>query len=321
MRIVGTVRGGSYTWPALVVVTLILYYNVRAIMIVEAAFWKLLGSLVRDHFPQNHVEDTLRSNLIQGLHQELTALGVGAPSDCTKPEYKYSGLSREQPNWRADIYAKFELGLDGRCERYGFKPENWIETKFFTGIIRGQHNQATTTNAAEIARDLVRLCLLVEEYPGRIRDKARYLLVVFNESPKKYIAFTRRNGSERERKWLRSILQPGYCRVLFNLKNEPISFRTQLGNGFKEDDHGLALELVVTVQAWEPVAPSSCNTIPVFWGYLVRIDNFTVCLDDYRLTYFDEGREKPDYWSAHDLSVHRNLVACFCKYGTRGQTR
>ena len=194
-------------------------------MIVEGAFWKLSGALLRDMFPENHVEDALRSNLIQGLHQELTALGVEVPSGFIKAEYLYSGLSSKQPHWRTDIYVKCPLPHDGRYERYGFKPESWIETKFFAGIIRGQHSQDTTGNAAEIARDLVRLCLLVEELPGKILDNSRYLLLVFNEPPKRYVAFTRKNGVKR--KWLCDILQPGHCQVLFALKDEPMSFRAK----------------------------------------------------------------------------------------------
>jgi hypothetical protein len=288
-------------------------------MIIEGAFSKLLGALLRDPFPQKHVEETLRSNLIQGLHQELIALGVEAPSDRTKAEYEYSGLSKKQPNWRADIYVELPFPPHDISERYGIKPKNWIETKFFTGIIRNQHKQDTTGNAADVARDLLRLCLLVEEHLGGIRDKARYLLVVFNKLPDRYVAFTRRNRCKRERKWLRSILQPGYCRVRFNLEDEPRSFRTHLGNGFRESHHSLVLDLHVTVHAWEPKAPSTCNMTPVFWGYLVRIDNFTVWLDGCQLTYFHEGREKPGDWSAHDLSVHQHLIARFCEYGAGGQ--
>jgi len=288
-------------------------------MIIEGSFWKLPMALLGDWFPENHVEDALKSNLVQGLHQNLIALGMEAPSNCTETEYKYSGLSKKQRNWRADIYVKLPLRHDGRYERYGLKPENWIETKFFTGIIRGQHNQDTTGNAAGVARDLLRLCLLVEEHLGGKRDKARYLLVVFNELPSRYVALTRQNGSERN--WLRGILQPGHCRVRFDLKAEPRSFRTHLGNGFRESDHGLVLDLHVTVHAWEPEAPSTCDMTPVFWGYLVRIDNFTVWLDGCQLTYFHESPEKPGYWSAHDLSVHQDLIARFCEYGAGGQRR
>jgi len=292
-------------------------------MIVEGAFLKLLWSLINDPFPDDVVEDTLRGNLIWGLHQEVTALNVGMPllSGGIKAQYKYSGLSKKQPAWRADIYAKYQLG-DNRYERYGFKPENWIEIKFFFGISRGRYKQDTTGNAAEIARDLVRLCLLVEELPGKIGDKARYLLVVFNEEPRRYVAFARRNGGEndrsrRERKWLCGILQPGYWRGRFDLKDEPMSFRTHLGDGFKEDDHSLALDLDITVHSWEPCAPSTYDMHPLFWGYLVRINNFTVWLDDFGLKYFDKSRDAPDRWTEKEISAHQSLIAQFSKYGVR----
>ena len=245
----------------------------------------------------------MASHLAMAVLLELNARNISMPQSHIHVERPYP-LEKPGPAYRADAYVDLEGVVSSRrLPYYGVKPHNWIEVKWYGGIGRGTGTEPRTNNAGEIVQDLLRLCLLVEEMPGKIRDNGRYFLIVFNREAGAYLAFRRQSKSEPRREWLRQILSPGFHRnIEVSLSGEASTFIRAVGPGLE----GLADSLWSSVDAvtysFEPTKQPSES---LYWGYLVRIVDFTVRLGPDELKY----RESNDAgWTDEGVITQQKLA-------------
>jgi len=159
-----------------------------------------------------------------------------------------------------------------------------------------------TQNAGHIVQDLLRLCIFVKEERSSHRDNGRYFLVVFNREPGAYLAFQRRPQNGLNREWLRQLLSPGRHRLEISLDGEAATFIKTMGAGFAGLTDALELSLDVVTYTFEPAAKLSEF---LYWGYLVRIINFTVRLGSDDLVYDDSDDA---VWSEQQVAKQQHLA-------------
>ena len=173
-------------------------------MIVESAFYKLPELLLHHSSPESQYEATIISNLAMALLLELNARNVPMPQSRIHVECSYS-MQYLSATARGDLFV--DLGelypLGSRLTHYGVKEKNWLEAKFYGGIGRAAGSETKTSNPGTLVRDLLRLCLFVEELRTRSRDNGRYFLAVFNREPKAYLAFHRADRQQLHGLWRR----------------------------------------------------------------------------------------------------------------------
>ena len=272
-------------------------------MIIESAFFKLPELLLGHMFPAEQYESTLNNYLAMGVLLELNARNVPLPMTRVHIEKPYPSIGQSRSPGLADLYADLQgLFPESARDLYGMKPNNWIETKFFSGIDRRAGTEPRTTNAAELALDLLRLCLYVQDR-SRTGDNTRYLVVVLDREPSEYLAFRRRDGGS-ERSWMRDLLRPGENQLHIDLTGEPDSFRKIFGPSF------FAWELKVVVQSFSPVERSADR---LYWGYLVRLTDFVVRTEAGELVCRDIGQGT---WRRRDHDLQLKMASTFLQ-GTR----
>ena len=271
-------------------------------MIIEGAFYKLPELLLGHAFPRRQYEATLVSHLAMAVLLELNARNIPTPQQRIHVESSYP-LEKTGPAKRADLYVDLEGVLPSpQLAHYGGKVRNWIEVKFYGGIGRGTGTETSTSNAGDIVQDLLRLCLLVEERPGKIGDRGRYLLIVFNREPGAYLAFGRQRKGEPDREWLHQLVSPGRHRIEISLSGEAPTLIGAVGPGLKESTDSLCLSLEAVTYSFEPTSQPSEF---LYWGYLVRIVSFTVRLGPDEVTY-NEGED--GHWADEDVATQRRLA-------------
>lgn len=271
-------------------------------MIIEGAFLKLPELLLGHTSPRSQYEATLTNHLAIGVLLELSARNIGLPMHKIHIEKPYPNIDKNKSPGRTDLYVDLE-GVFTRglwYDEYGMKKDNWIEAKYFGGIGRQIGSQTKTENAAMIALDIFRLCLFVKEERSKYRENGRFLILVFNREPKKYLAFSRQNSSKRE--WLNFLLQPGQNFIEIKLEKEPNSFKRTFGNGFVNFTKNLYMNLRVFNYSFEPI---ECKSEFLYWGFLIRIVDFEISLNDEELIYKDISEET---WSEKKLKTQKRLV-------------
>lgn len=271
-------------------------------MILEGAFYKLPELLLGHAFPRQQYEATLASHLAMAVLLELNARNIPMPQSRIHVERPYP-LEKAGPANRADLYVDLEGVLGGlRLSHYGVKVHNWVEVKFYGGIGRGIGTEAKVQNAGRIAQDLLRLCLFVKELQSKTRDNGRYFLVVFNREPSAYLAFQRRSQNKQDREWLHQLLSPGHHHLEISLQGEAATFTKTVGVRLTNLTDCLELSLDVVVYAFEPTArPSEF----LYWGYLVRVVNFTIHLGTDKLVYIDNSQ---DMWTDKQVATQQRLA-------------
>lgn len=186
---------------------------------------------------------------------------------------------------------------------YGAREQNWIEVKAFLSSIRTSSALPKTRNAGRILRDLLRLCLLPEELPGRIRQNGRYFVLV-TASPPAY------SLPVQKRSWLSSLLSAGIQDLSIDLTKEPQTLHSAVGVGFIKQPE-LQVALKVKTLVCEPEFTDATPT-PVFWGYLVRILEYSVTTLGKCVTYQDAPE---NYWNSErvdDLkAVQASIISRF----------
>ena len=273
-------------------------------MLIEAAFFKLPEVLTSRFDHADTYEATLVSSFVACVMMELNARSVQNAYEHVVTEKPYPTMSPGERRWRADLLLKLEgaVNVDDRRKLYGMRPLTWVELKGFFESTRSNSTPPKTAMAGSILRDVLRVCLLPEELQGRIRQNARYTLVVFANPPRESLPFEASSG---ERAWLKALFTDGKSAVDVKLADEPESLRRAVGKGFVGDSD-LHVSLSVRTHVFEPDAavPS-----PVFWGYLIQIKSFSVVTPAGTVT-FDDGPD--DEWTAdriEELRVVRRYVA------------
>jgi hypothetical protein len=269
-------------------------------MIVEAAFYKLPELLTSRFDHEDIYEGTLLSSFASCVLMELDARNVPNTYQHVVTEKPYPTMSAGGRRWRADLLIKLEsaINLDGRRLLYGMRPLAWIELKGLFQSTRSSSTPPKTQNAGALLRDVLRVCLLPEEFQGRIRQNARYILVVFANPPSDSLPF-----GDRSRSWLEPLFTLGESDIEIHLGEEPEKLRVAVGAGLVDGELAVKLRIRTHVFVPQGTVPS-----PVFWGYLIRVEAFTVTTPMGEIMLEDRP---DDDWSARrvdQLSVVRGYV-------------
>ena len=153
-----------------------------------------------------------------------------------------------------------------------------------------------------LARDLVRLCSFVKEERSKTRDNGRSFVAVFDQPPRRYLAFRTLSAEGPSREWLGKLLSPGRHQVDFSTRCEVRTLKRGLGPGFVDCPDPLELSLDAITYVFEPAAQ---DPGVMYWGYLVRIVGFTMRLGSAVLEYDDSSNE---VWSQDQAETQRCLA-------------
>lgn len=234
-------------------------------MLIESAFLKLPELMLSSQTHQGNVEAMVVHQLANGLQMELNCRSVPFAYNHITVEKPYPNQERIGTVYRADLLFDSAGSVPNvsRIDQYGFKEKQWLEAKSF--FSKGNTNPPTTQNIGRIIKDIIRLCLLPEEYQGSIRQNGRYILLVFDKHPSKYLAYS-------NRVWLRSIFEERLTSINIDLSKEKSSLVSAIVNTPSIDAQ---LDISLSVLHFEP---SVETPTPVYWGYLLRIEDFLVSI-------------------------------------------
>jgi hypothetical protein len=271
-------------------------------MIIEGAFLKLPELLLSHLHPRDQFEATLTNYLAMGILLELSARNIELPMKRIHLEKPYPEIHNNKSPGRADIFvdlADLFAEVHG-SSLYGMKTNNWIEAKLFSGIDRQKGHPAKVDYVASIARDLFRLCLFIEE-KSNINSNGRYIVMVFNRKPDKYLALKRQNKDYPEREWIKSLLDPGEKEIIISLEKEQKTFKQKFGYGLNHTKN-IETRLRVMTRAFTPSEETSEH---LYWGYLVRIIDFEIVLGDERLIHKDVSSK---IWSEQQTAKQKRFI-------------
>jgi len=213
-------------------------------MIIESAFFKLSDYFQSVESPSELYEEQVAFIFAVALYQELQNRGFPFL-------LPYIQLGRPYPNRaeRVDIYFrvpknKLPPEILHRWTESGVCEENWIEVKFFGGVERRGSREPKTYNVGVVLADLLRLKYYVTE-------GGKYLLLVFNRGPEYYLAFTRKNLSERD--YLKTLLAPGEHKVVIDIANEEKSVLNTINTNFRKKLNEDKIELNVLTYVIKPL--------------------------------------------------------------------
>jgi len=188
-------------------------------MIAEQALLHLPEILTGSGYPEQHYESGIVSAFSLALLQALNGRNVPNPISCLQTEKPFRGRegwprpAPETPRYlRADLNVKLNRMKAGskRLAAYGWRHDNWIESKFFRGGVPNKQ-----VNTGTLLADLLRILTLVPS----IRDKknpnseitGRFLLHVYEGlDPAFYHQMNKQLGGASEpRKWLAPLITSG----------------------------------------------------------------------------------------------------------------
>ena len=223
-------------------------------MLIEGAFMKIPEVL--DYYGDEHYlyKSSISHLFSNSIILELNARNIDNPLNKLLFEKRYNPLV----NKRCDIYCYFDF-LNDNLYNYGYYRENFIEVKYFGNLDKRKGTETKSENAGRIMCDIHRLTMGTKE----IDKKGLYSLVIFDDHPSKYLAFSRANGIKR--KWIETILTPGVHKLEFNLKEEPKTIKDIFkADYFYEED--LRIEENIRVTSFSPVEKNEG-----YYGYLIQI--------------------------------------------------
>lgn len=269
-------------------------------MLIESAFLKLPELMISSYNHRGNVEAMVVHHFATGLQMELNARSVPFAYNHITVEKPYPKQSQTGTVFRADLL--FESGgsvpSGARLDQYGFKEMQWLEVKSF--FSKGSSSPATTQNIGRVVKDVIRLCLLPEELQGSIRQNGRYILLVFDKHPAKYLAFS-------DRDWLRQIFEERAPSVSIDLNSERSSLVSSIIN---QGSINARVDLSLSVMHFEP---STETPTPVYWGYLLRINKFAILMNG---KYIESNGKTKEHWDSDkilELEAARNEFAALMK--------
>lgn len=237
-------------------------------MIVESAFLKIPEILLTHESPDMLYEANITNMFTNAVILELNARNIDNPMRKIHMEKRYN----QEINARCDVYLDFSSFIDEKdFTGYGVREKSWVEAKYFGNINRNKGTQTKTENAASIIYDLYRLARYTEENGNQ--DDAKYGINIFNEEPRKYLAFTRKDRSERE--WVTALTTVGVHELYYDINNES-NVHQEI---FKDVTKGLDVKIKMTVKntVFEPVDCSGERVY--FYGYLNQILDYEILVD------------------------------------------
>jgi len=257
-------------------------------MFIEAAFFRFCEGILKSPFGRfDWTEQQIRGLFAQSIVDELSSRLIQYPSLRVHMEKKYP-ISRDvMKSLPADVHANFAgKDLTTHLHNYGFNPHNWIEIKYFSSKSERKYSIPRTENMASIVKDILRLIILTGAKRG---IENRYLIVVFDSEPRKYLAM--KNTKYGRRKWLEMILDNRLAEkeLDINFSLEPKSFLNKIGSSKKIG----ALSLKLYSQTFLPKIDEryfdekkmNADRLLVYC-YLFRIDDFNISFDNKTMSRF-----------------------------------
>ena len=274
-------------------------------MIIETAFLKLPELLISSGQNGDIFEATIVHFMSLALNMELNSRNIPKPYEHVLTEKPYLSSVKDRRLLQADLFLKLEgiYSNNTRNFQYGIRNYCWLEVKAYLGGIRHKSTEPKTSHAGKIIRDILRLSILPEELQGSHRDNSRYFLQVFSDLPLKYIAFS----DKTNRAWIEKLFVDGISEFEIDLTNEAKSFKKSIGAKF-ENIKNLRIRLKTKTLSF---GPDQTDIHPIFYGYLNRILEYTIELDDLTLSV-NNGYD--DYWDLKKIESHDNIRSKLLEY-------
>lgn len=199
-----------------------------------------------------------------------------------------------------DVHADFSgKDLITHLYNYGFSSQNWIEIKYFSSRSSRKSSPPKTENMASIVKDILRLIILTG---AKKRHENRYLIVVFDNEPRKYLAM--KNTKYGKREWLDIILDERLAEkeAHIDFLLEPKSFFDKIGSSKKISDVSLTLYSQTFVpkpdERYFDKKKLNADRL-LLYCYLFRIDDFNVTFDNRAIP---TANDKETYDLCRDLA-------------------
>ncbi len=249
-------------------------------MIIEGAFLKLPEILLNSSDPHGIYEANIANLFAMGVLLELNARNIDNPLRRIQLERRFDGSN----NFRVDIFLNFSGLFDENSglSSYGVRPYNWVEAKYFGSLGRNKGNETKSENAGSLMFDIFRLCVLPPFTDDKPESHSCYVLNIFNNDPHNYLAYSRQDGSKRL--WLEELLKPGTNKLKFSLSKEPPTIKKVFGTAFLKKEIDIDMEITVVTNEFRPFL--FCQEVQ-YWGYLSRITEFEIHLENRMIKYSD----------------------------------
>jgi hypothetical protein len=269
-----------------------------------SAFYKLPEILTCDFSSNKYFEAYIANVYSMAVLLELNSNNIDFPLTHIKIEPPYS-LSN---NHHADILIELlPPGGGGILCNYGINYHNWIEAKYFAGLSRrkavGINHEAKVKNIAYILKDILRLCFYIEELQGKHRENGRFLLLLFNDTPDKYLSFKKKDKSQRV--WLNQLFSQGIKTIKIDVSSEPTTIKNHITNRQLNITN---IDVECDVHSFEPLHVFASNT--TFYGYFINIYSFDIVVNG---THFNYDTFKNLYWDPERVKQLKELSNHFGK--------
>jgi len=265
-----------------------------------SAFYKLPELLTADLSAHANYESYLVNLYSMAILTELNSYNIPNPIELIALEKPYSNSPRNKVDLMVNFRDAFSLNI---IEAYGLKPCNWIEVKYYSDLSRrtNKNMKGKASRVGALLNDIFRLCLYIAEEQGKHRNNGRLLLLVFNEEPQKYLAFSRKKIAVN-RDWLSQLLdykRPGLKSLSINLVDEVRSVTERILKGIKN----IEISFKCAVNSFYPLGPTAINT--KFIGFLINIFEYKIKYNGYE---FDYDAFSKTGWSAEMIENSKSLV-------------
>jgi hypothetical protein len=250
-------------------------------MITEQALLHLPEILTGSGYPEQHYESGIVSAFSLALLQSLNGRNVPNPISCLQTEKPFRGRdgwprpAPETPRFlRADLNVRLHQMKVGskRLAAYGWRHDNWIESKFFRGEVPNKQ-----VNTGSLLADLLRILALVpsnraRKYPEH-EITGRFLLHVYEGlDPAPYHQMNKQTGGGSEpRRWLVPLMTSGKqtCEAILLSDYEADGILGQINANLGE----LQIEFEATTFRAEPIVDLGAD-FTQYTCILSRIDAF-----------------------------------------------
>jgi hypothetical protein len=259
-------------------------------MIIENSFLKLPELLTSSFDHRDTYEATVGHYFVSAILMPYRHVLLEKP---------YPTKAANGKHIHSDVFIDLDGVIDtqGRMASYGARVQNWVEIKAFLASTRSDNSDPKTNNVGKVLRDLLRICILPEELQGSIRQNGRYFILVCSDPAQDHLAL-------RERSWFTDILKEGNARSKIILSDEPETLRKAVGLGFVANPD-LNLEIQVHTTTFQP---DRNHSLPVFWGYLIRIIQFRITSQGKKSEYDDIPNDKWDEIRIQSLTELRKVI-------------
>ncbi len=273
-------------------------------MLLESAFYKLPELMMSSIQSQGRVEAMVVQYMANGLQMELACRSVPFAYNHVIVERPYPNQRGKGNSFRADLLFDANGTIPSSCwlHLYGFKDKQWLEAKTF--FSKKSATPTKTQNLGKIVKDIIRLCLLPEELQGRSRQNGRYILLVFDRHPFKYLAYSKR-------KWVKTFIEDESGRVKIDLSLEPKSFIKSIVNSDQ-----LSSTLTISFKRFK-FEPCQNESSTVYWGYLYRIEAWSITLEGKEVCSTGEVDER---WDAEKISELKEVRTIFLSLLSKDET-